>query len=65
MGWHVWKSQNPLLWTVLEQNPIGKRRFERSKMRWKDVVMKGIEALGGGPNRSFLAVVQRQLENWL
>jgi len=44
---HVWRNQNPLLRTVLEKNPIGKRPIERPRIRCEDIVRNDVEELGG------------------
>lgn len=33
---------------VKEENPERKRPFERSRLRWKDVIKKDVESLNGG-----------------
>ncbi|KAL4154026.1 hypothetical protein QTP88_001859 [Uroleucon formosanum] len=53
---HAWRSQNPLLHAVMEQNPIGKRPLGRPRMRWEDVVKKDVERLGGCSNWRMLAL---------
>jgi len=45
---HAWRNQNPLIRTVLEKNPAGRRPIGRPKMIWEDVVKKDVEELGGG-----------------
>lgn len=35
---------------VLAENPVGKRPHGRSRRRWEDVVKRGVESLGGGPD---------------
>jgi hypothetical protein len=45
---HVWRSQNPLIRIVLEENPTGKRPLGRPRLRWEDVVRNNVKALGGG-----------------
>lgn len=39
---HAWRNQNPLLRTVLEKNPTGKRPTGRPRMRWEDVVKNDV-----------------------
>jgi len=53
---HAWRSQNPLLHAVIEQNPVGKRILGRPRMRWENVVKKDVEQLGGGSNWRNLAL---------
>lgn len=43
------KCQNPQR-PVAEQKPKGEKPLGWPGTRWKDVVKKGVEALGGGPN---------------
>lgn len=43
----AWRSQNPLLRTVLEKNPTGKRPTGRPTVRWEDGVKNDVEELGG------------------
>ncbi|KAL4098015.1 hypothetical protein QTP88_022689 [Uroleucon formosanum] len=53
---HAWRSQNPLLHAVMEQNPVGKRPLGRPRIRWEDVVKKDVEQLGGCSNWRNLAL---------
>lgn len=43
-------SQNSLLKSVLEQNPVGKKPIGRPKLRLKDIVKGDVEELGGDVN---------------
>lgn len=45
---HARRNQNPLLRTVLEKTPTGKRPIRRPRMRWKDVVKNDVKELGRG-----------------
>lgn len=45
---HARRNQSPLLRTVLEKNPTGKRSIGRPRMRREDVVKNDVEELGGG-----------------
>jgi hypothetical protein len=53
---HAWRSRNPLLHAVIEQNPVGKRPLGRPRMRWEDVIKKDVEQMGGGSNWRNLAL---------
>ncbi|KAF0711681.1 MICOS complex subunit Mic60-like [Aphis craccivora] len=58
---HAWRSQNPLIRMVLEENPNGKRPLGRPRRRWEDGVRDDVKALGGGEDWR-LQVSNR--ENW-
>ncbi|KAL4148126.1 hypothetical protein QTP88_002420 [Uroleucon formosanum] len=45
---HAWRSQNPLIRMVLDENPNGKRPLGRPRRRWEDGVRDDVKALGGG-----------------
>jgi hypothetical protein len=47
---HAWRSQNPLLHAVIEQNPIGKKPLRRTRMWWGNVIKKDVEQMGGYSN---------------
>lgn len=38
--WHGWRSQNPLIRTVLEENHTGKNPLGSPRMKWEDVARK-------------------------
>jgi hypothetical protein len=44
----TWRSQNPHIRIVLEEDLTGKRPLGRLRLRWEDVVKKDMEALSGG-----------------
>lgn len=48
MGGHAWINLNPLLRTVFEKNPTGKRPLKRLCLKWDNLVRRDVEALGGG-----------------
>eukprot|EP00102_Acyrthosiphon_pisum_P024089 XP_016661299.1 PREDICTED: uncharacterized protein LOC107884180 [Acyrthosiphon pisum] len=54
---HTWRSQNPLIRIVLEENPTGKRPC----LRWEDVVRNDVKELGGGLDWRIQAANR---ENW-
>lgn len=41
VGHEMW-SQNCLLRTTLEQNPVGKRPLGRPKLRWENIVKRNV-----------------------
>jgi len=45
---HAWRSQNPLIRIVLEENSTGKILLGRPRLRWEDVVRNDVKALEGG-----------------
>jgi hypothetical protein len=48
---------------VLEKNPRGKRTLGRPKRRWKDLVKKDVELLGGGTNWKEKAMDREEWRN--
>jgi hypothetical protein len=58
---HAWRSQNPLIRIVLEENPTGKRPLGRPRLRWEDVVRNYVKALGRGIEWRIQAANR---ENW-
>jgi len=58
---HAWRSQNPLIRMVLEENPTGKRPLGRPRRRWEDGVRDDVKALGGGVDWRLQA---SDRENW-
>jgi hypothetical protein len=58
---HAWRSQNPLIRMVLEENPNGKRPLGRPRRRWEDGVRDDVKALGGGEDWRLQA---SNRENW-
>jgi hypothetical protein len=53
---HAWRSQNPLLHAVIEQNLVDKRLLGRPRMGWEDNIKKDVEHLGGASNWRDLAL---------
>jgi hypothetical protein len=41
---HAWRSQNPFICIVLEENPTGKRPLGTLRLRWEDVVRNYVKA---------------------
>ncbi|KAL4099054.1 hypothetical protein QTP88_023549 [Uroleucon formosanum] len=58
---HAWRSQNPLIRMVLDENPNGKRPLGRPRQRWEDGVRDDVKALGGGEDWRSQA---SNRENW-
>lgn len=56
------RSQNSLITTVLEQNPVGKIPLGRPKPRRKVTVKRDVEELGGGSNWKDLAMDREMAE---
>lgn len=46
MGWPCMEQQNPLLRTMIEQNPVWKRQLGRPSKRWEDAIKQDVEEMG-------------------
>lgn len=47
VGW-TWRSQNPLIRIVLEDDLNGKISLGRPRLRWENMIKKDVNALGEG-----------------
>lgn len=43
---HTWRKQGSLIKRLIEEDPIGKRPRERSKLRWEYCAKKEIKEIG-------------------